>query len=284
MKRYLALIISILLLINLVIWSQDFLSAQKTNQNLTVAYLDIGQGDAIYIEAPNGNQIIIDGGPNTALMSVLPKVMPYGDKSIDAIIITNPDADHMSGFVPLLEEYDIGFVVEPGTKSDTTTYKNIEQEIEKKNILHILARKGMKIVLDKEKNVYFEILFPDRDVSSWERNDGSIVGNLVYGENKFLFMGDATLLTEGIVLAENDLSGTDVLKLGHHGSHTSTGVPLLREARPELGIISAGLNNRYGHPHKDVIGRLSLYEIPYFLTSTEGTIILSSDGKNIVKK
>ncbi len=287
MNKSLKIILGIFLLLNIFIWTNVLSSStniSKESEYLEISFLDIGQGDAIFIEAPNGRQMIVDGGPNTALMGELPKFLEFGDKTIDVIVITNPDADHISGFIPLLEDFEVYSVVEPGTVSETSTYKNLEEKIKEEGSPHILARAGTFIVLDKEKNIYFEILFPDRDVSSWERNDGSIVGRLVYGETSFLLMGDATILTEGIVTSSYDLSGTDILKLGHHGSKTSSGVPLLRETRPEIAIISRGKDNKYGHPHKEVIERLGIYDIPYLDTSTEGSITFLSDGESIKRR
>lgn len=248
---------------------------------LQVVILDVGQGDAIFIEAPNGNQMIIDGGPGTALSYVLPNVMKFSDRSIDTMIITNPDADHIGGFTDLLARYEIGSVIEPGTLSETETYSLLQEAITAEGVPHLFARAGMQVILDQEKNIYFEILFPDRDVSTWERNDGSLVGRLVYGETSFLLMGDATVLTEGIVASHFDLSGTDVLKTGHHGSRTSSGIALLQEAHPDMAIISAGKDNRYGHPHKEVIDRLVGLDIPYLGTYEAGTIECRSDGMKV---
>lgn len=285
MKNKPLLFVIILCVLNIFLYSYVFSISPKEASSvyLKVSYLDIGQGDAIYIEAPNGNQMIIDGGPNQNLMNALSEVMPFGDRTIDVIVVTNPDSDHYSGFIPLLENYEVYSVVEPGTTSDTGMYKTLQEKIKEEGAPHVLAEAGTKIYLDKDKDIYFEILFPDRDVSLWSSNDGSVVGKLVYNENSFLFTGDATLLTEGLVVSGYDLSDVDILKVGHHGSKTSTGVPLLRETRPELAIISAGKNNRYGHPNKEVLDRLGLYDIPFLVTSSEGTITLLSDGKNIVR-
>lgn len=274
--------LGILFFLVLVVWAQVYEGgiekSKKESAILTVAYLDIGQGDAIYIEAPNGRQMVIDGGPKETLMSELPAVMPFGDKTIDVMMVTNPDLDHYSGFIPLLEQYDVATVVEPGTHNDFGMYATLEQKIRDEGAEHVLARSGQRIILDQEKNVYFEILFPDRNVSSWDSNDGSIVGRLVYGESSFLFTGDSTLLTEGIVLANNDISGINVLKVGHHGSKTSTGVPLLREASPEYAVISAGAGNRYGHPTKLVLDRLASFGVKTLTTIDEGTIVFQTDG------
>lgn len=269
-----------------IIWFFILQSLPQDSGKLKVAFLDVGQGDAIYIEAPNGNQMIIDGGPGTALMNKLPEVLPWGDKTIDTVVITNPDADHYSGLIPLLEHYAIASVVEPGTRSETSLYQTLEEHIDKEDAPHVLATRGMEIILDSKKHISYEVLFPDRDVSTWETNDGSIVGKLTYGDTSFLLMGDATILTEGIVVAENKnmLDDIDVLKLGHHGSRTSSGNPILTATTPDVAIISAGLNNKYGHPHQEVIDRLLALHIPYLGTFKEGTIIYESDGKSLVKK
>ena len=153
-----------------------------------------------------------------------------------------------------------------------------------KGIDHAEAYSGQKIILDEERKVYLEILFPNRDVSSWDSNDGSIVSKLVYGETSVLLTGDATKLTEGLVVAGNDLHGIDILKIGHHGSKTSTGLSLLEESRPDMAIISAGENNRYGHPDELTIEILTEMQIPYLVTMDEGTITFVSDGKTFTRK
>lgn len=279
--------LGILFFFVLVVWAQVYEGgiekSKKEGGLLTVAFLDVGQGDAIYIEAPNGRQMVIDGGPKETLMTALPEVMPFGDKSIDVMMVTNPDLDHYSGFIPLLDQYRVSAVVEPGTHNDFGMYATLEQKIRDEGAEHLLARSGQRIILDQEKNVYFEILFPDRNVSSWDSNDGSIVGRLVYGDSAFLFTGDSTLLTEGIVLANNDISGIDVLKVGHHGSKTSTGVPLLRETDPEYAVISVGAGNRYGHPTKLVLDRLASFGVETLTTMNEGTIIFETDGQSLTR-
>lgn len=284
-NRQILTIFTLLFLFCAVVWSQAYISSPvKESDILKVSFLDIGQGDSIYIEAPNGKQMIIDGGPNQSILRALPEVMSYGDKTIDVIVVTNPDLDHYSGFLALLDSHKIGAVLEAGTSSDTSMYKELEDKIKNENIPHIIAKKGDRVVLDENRNIYFEILFPDRDVSKWSSNDGSLVGRLVYDDTSVLFTGDGTKLTEGIVVSGSDLSGTDILKVGHHGSSTSTGVSLLEEARPKLAIISAGLNNRYDHPKKDVTDRLTNFNIPYLVTMYEGTINCQSDGLEFVCK
>ena len=247
---------------------------------LKVAFLDIGQGDSIYIEAPNGNQMIIDGGPATNLMNALPPVLPFADHTIDTIMVTNPDADHYAGFIPLLKSYAIGSVIEPGTKNPSVMHRELQSLIHRMHIPELLARKDMTITLDSEHGVVFRVLFPDRDVSSWTTNDGSIVGILSYGATRIMFTGDATKKTESIVIADNEASAleSDILKVGHHGSRTSTSDSFVTVVDPRIAVISDGLHNKYGHPNKETHTTLARHQITIHRTDQEGTIGFISDG------
>jgi len=280
LKKYAPTIFIVLLYFSaIVIWCFVYLQENR-NDDLKVVFLDVGQGDSIYIEAPNGKQMLLDAGSNSAILSKLSKVMPFGDKSIDVVIITNPDTDHMGGVVDILQNYKVDMILESGTHSDTVTYRTLSQLIVQNKIQKKFARKGMRLVLDNKQNIYFDILFPDRDVSTWERNDGSVVGKLVYGTSSFMLMGDATKYTE-LLIAYNENPQTlnsQVLKLGHHGSHTSSSLLWLEKVKPEIAIVSAGLNNRYGHPHKDVIQRLSDLGIAVFGTYEKGEIMFKTNG------
>lgn len=257
---------------------------QSSGQYLKVVFLDIGQGDAIYIEAPNGKQMLIDGGPGIEILPKLIQVMPAFDKSIDILVVTNPDQDHIGGLVEVLKDYKVGMVLEPGTKSDTLIYKNLEKEIRENKINNQIIKSKTQIVLDEKRNIYFDILFPDRDVSSWERNDGSIVGKLVYGSKSFMLMGDATKYTENLISWSEDQKNlkSDVLKMGHHGSNTSSSILWLEIVHPIIAIISAGENNRYGHPSEDTLNNLNSLGIPYLMTYQKGNIIFKTDGIEIL--
>jgi competence protein ComEC len=252
---------------------------------LKFAVLDIGQGDAIYIEAPNGRQIMFDSGPGDVVLAQLAKVMPIADHSIDMLVITNPDKDHIGGFIPIIDKYDVGAVLEPGTFNESATYRNLEEKIKSKNIPDIIARQGMKIVLDGKQNVYIDILFPDRDVSSWTTNDGSIVAKLIYGNESIMLTGDATRATELILTKTipNQLKST-ILKVGHHGSHTSSSPDFIKLVAPDFAVISLGAKNSYGHPHKETLRSLSNFNIETFRTDELGTIIFESDGKSFYLK
>jgi competence protein ComEC len=254
----------------------------KDDGYLKVVFFDVGQGDAIYIEAPNGRQMLVDGGRGREILPKLIKTMPVFDRSIDVVIITNPDLDHIGGIVEVLKNYEVGLIIEPGTISDSLTYQRLEEEISENNISRIIAQNGQRLVLDKEENIYFDILFPDRDVSLWERNDGSVVGKLIFDDISFMLMGDATNYTENIISWNYDKKDlvSNILKLGHHGSKTSSSKLWLDFVNPDLAIISAGENNQYGHPHKEVLDRLILLDIPY-LSTMDGNLIFKTNGQNL---
>jgi competence protein ComEC len=268
----------ILLVINIYLFRLDF---TKDIPGLTFVMLDVGQGDALFIESPTGTQILIDAGPARKVLGPLSRVMSPFDRHIDAIVITNPDADHIGGFLDILKRYNVDQVFEPGTLNDSRIYQNLETQIENKKIEKILARKGMR--LDLGGGVIIDILFPDHDVSSWTANDGSVVAKLQYGETSIMLTGDSTAKTEKIILdqfTEQSLDST-ILKVGHHGSRTSSSIPFVKEVSPEYALISDGKDNKYGHPHQDTLGTLLSVSAKILRTDLLGTIIMQSDGKNV---
>lgn len=248
---------------------------------LKVSFLDVGQGDAIYVEAPNGAQMVIDGGPEGALADPLSRVMPFGDKSINVLLVTNPDTDHYAGFLGVLKSgYRIGAVIEPGTVSATPTHREFQKLITEAGTPEIMARRGMTIDLDAELGIRFTILFPDRDVSSWTTNDGSIQGILSYGATRIYFAGDGTKRAEGLILSRNRAGElkSSILKVGHHGSTTSTSEELLAAVAPTYAVISAGKGNRYGLPKQATLDALAKRIVKILRTDELGTVTFVSDG------
>jgi competence protein ComEC len=204
--------------------------------------------------------------------------MPLFDKSIDAIIITNPDQDHIGGFLDVLKVYKVGQVYEAGTWNESKTYENLKNKIKEKNIPISLAKKGMRIKLGG--GAVLDILFPDRDVSTWTTNDGSVVAKLSYGETSVMLTGDATSETEKLILGNNSLEvlDVDILKIAHHGSRTSTSDIFMEAVTPEYAIISSDGGKKYGHPHKETLDTLNFFGSKIFRTDLLGTIIMKSDG------
>jgi len=269
-KNIHAILIGVFVLINIFIWSAVF--AVEKNGIMIVAFLDVGQGDAIFIEAPNGNQVLLDGGSNKKVLQGLSSIMPFYDRSIDMIIASHPDQDHIGGLPEVLKRYKVDTAMEPGVKHDTAVYENLTTIIKNKKIKHVLARRGQQIFLDE--NIFIEILFPNMDVTDWDTNDASIIARLVYGDISFMLTGDSPQRIERyIVSLDGESLESTVLKLGHHGSKTSSSEEFVGYVNPEFAIVSAGSENRYGHPHKDVIDIVTEFDIPIFSTIESGTIV-----------
>ena len=274
-KNYVLLFLVIILTVCLVYLFRIDLQSRKTG--LTFAMLDVGQGDALFIESPTGTQVLIDAGPARRLMGPLSQIMSPFDRSIDAIVITNPDADHISGFADVLKKYEVGILLEPGTFNESKTFQNIKDEIERKNIPDVLAKKGMK--LDLGGDVFIDILFPDRDVSSWNPNDCSIVARLSYGDMSVMLTGDSTIKTEKIILEDfkkENLTST-ILKVGHHGSRTSSSDAFVKAVAPRYALISDAKDNKYGHPHQEVVDLFSEIGAKIMRTDLLGTIVMKCD-------
>lgn len=272
-------VLGIFLTANIFIWAAVMRADQ--HGELTVAFLDIGQGDAIYIEAPNGNQMLVDGGPSgSATLRALGQVMPFYDRSLDLVLATHPDQDHVGGLPDVIDRMQVDNVVTTENISGTGAYAAFEEAIRTEHARRILARSGERIILDE--GVIFEILFPDRNARGWETNRGSIVARLSYGNESFLLTGDSPQAVERYLVGKNGgaLHST-VLKLGHHGSRTSSSREFLSAVNPEHAVISAGLNNKYGHPHKEVLDLLAELKIPKLSTIDHGTIIFKTDGAEL---
>lgn len=249
---------------------------------LTVAILDVGQGDSIFIETPNGKQVLIDGGATKKVLLELGKVMPVGDNSLDLVIATHPDKDHIGGLIPVLENYDVSQILESPVEGTTKTFSIFKDAVAKEKSDRVLAEAGQTILLDSANNIYLKILWPGKVASGVLTNEAAIVAELVFGESEFLFTADIPAFVEETLAASfPEEINTDVLKVAHHGSRYSSSFNFLEAASPDVAVISAGKNNSYGHPHKDTLGRLTKLKIPILGTYDEGTIIFESDGSVI---
>ena len=251
------------------------------HDTLRVSFLDVGQGDAVLIEAPNGNQLLYDAGPPSgATLRELGRIMPFWDRSIDVAVLSHPDLDHIGGYPEVFKRYDIGVAVQSGASSDNGVHDAVQVAIASEDAGHIVARRGMTIELGG--GVFADILYPNRDMVGEETNSASIVLRVRYGETAFLLSGDLPIEEENkLAKMYGDKLSADVLKLGHHGSRTSTSPYWLSAVGPDMAVISAGKDNRYGHPHKEVLDILKEKNIPSLTTFEEGTITFSSDGETV---
>ena len=265
-------ILSIFFVTTSFIWLTIF--SQAPDNILEVSFFDIGQGDAIFIETPNGRQVLIDGGPDKSVLEKLGQEMPVYDRTIDLIILTHPDADHITGLVEALKYYQIGHILTSGFEKETIIYQKWRDLIEERNIPLTIAQTGQRIIL--QEGIVLNILWPEANVTFKNANNASVVGQLIYGQIEFLLTGDIEKEIEQRLLNQNLDLTSDVLKAPHHGSRTSSSQNFLDAVNPQIAVISVGLNNRYKHPHSAILERLKNYII--YRTDKDGDIQISTDG------
>jgi beta-lactamase superfamily II metal-dependent hydrolase len=249
----------------------------------SVSMLDVGQGDSFFIQTSTGKQMLIDGGKDATVLGELAKVMPWGDRSIDIVLATHPDMDHIGGLDEVFKRYKVDMFLTSEVGGETQEYKHLISLVSNKKIPAYFVRQGMKF--DLSSTEYFLVLFPDREVKGWETNTGSVVGKFVSGERSVLFTGDSPAPIEQYLSKSiPELLDVDILKLGHHGSRTSTTAAYLKVTTPSLTLISAGKNNSYGHPHKEVTDLLKQFSIPFISTQDSGTVTFETDGVRWYRK
>lgn len=273
------ILLSFLFLCAAAILYVSFFNLPQKENDLRVHFFDVGQGDATFIESPNGVQILIDGGPDSGVLRELSHVMGFFDRSIDLVIATHPDKDHIGGLVDVLERYDVETILITENESNTSVSELLQELITREGADIVYARSGQIFTFD---GAVLHILFPDRNVRDLESNTSSIVTRLVYGEIEFIFTGDSPRsIEEYLVRTYGNGLKSDVLKVGHHGSKTSTAEAFASAVDPGYAVISSGENNRYGHPHEAVTRLLKDKNITTLYTEKEGTITLYSDGVDI---
>lgn len=246
----------------------------ETGSQLQIHYLDVGQGDATLIEC-DGHFMLIDAGNNdkgTAVQSYLSK---QGVSNLDYVIGTHPDADHIGGLDVIITKFDCKAVFLENEQKDTATYRDVLDAISYRGYQKTAPAVGEQYQLG---DAVFTIVGPS--TIGTESNDNSIALVLQYGQNKFYFVGDAGEKEEESILETGIDVSADVYKIGHHGSKTSTGEDMLAAVDPTYAVISVG-ENSYGHPSADVLTKLREKDISLFRTDEQGTLIATSDGKNI---
>ena len=277
-------------------------------KDLEVSFFDIGQGDAALVQTPNGENILIDAGPDTLILHRLSKKLSIFNNDIDLAIMSHPDSDHIAGFISVFEDYDIKNILENGDNQKGSdvyeeTLEKIKLEKEKLSSNIYIANCGDKINLykntfnnkDNEKSLDMYILSPlQNNMSTLGTNENSIVILLIYGDYSFLFTGDMTKEIEKKIFLNIDncfnnvdaeqikihLKNLTVLKVSHHGSNTASSEDFLKKIKPKYSIISAGKNNRYGHPNLDTLNLINRYSEYTFNTINDGNIYFSTNGKD----
>lgn len=247
----------------------------NTAGTLQVRYLDIGQGDSILITTPNGFTMLIDGGEKNS--GSLDYLRTYNVKRINIMVATHPDADHIGGLVDILRSgIPIDEVITSGYTSTTRTYEQFLDGIISSKAKYTEVHRGDTITLD---GLTFPVLSPGINDNFYDSNNGSVVLRLVFGPTTFLFTGDAEKEAEASMLAAKVTLRADILKLGHHGSSTSTTPAFLAAVSPKVAIYSAGLDNSYGHPHRETIDKLNKAGVQIYGTAINGTITVTADSE-----
>lgn len=262
----------------------DFLNQGRAANELEVDFLDVGQGDAILIKTPAGQNILIDGGPDNTVIKRLSENLPWWERTIDLVILTHPHDDHVNGLNDVLKRYNVEKILYTGVTHSSPGYLSWLELIRSKKIPLVIIDQPQEITLDED--CYLDIIYPrtsflNREVDNL--NNSSIVARLVYGQTVFLLTGDAEAEVEQELLdlaSTTDLSAP-MLKVGHHGSDTSSSEEFLDTVQPQIAIIPAALENKFGHPSLRVVKRLERLGAAVYQTGVDGTVRAVSDGVEI---
>jgi competence protein ComEC len=277
-KNFSLIVLAALFILNIFAWIAVF--DLKENKFLKVIFFDVGQGDASFIETPQRHQILIDGGPSSVILEKLGENLPFWDRTIDLVILTHPESDHLTGLLEVLKKYKVENILWTGIVRDTPEYKEWLNLIEKEGAKIKIAQAGQKIIASEAT---FYILNPSENLEGKiikDSNDTSIVSKLVFGKNSFLFTGDIYNSVEKEFVSGGIDLKSDILKVAHHGSKTSTSQEFLERVLPEIAVISVAKDNAYGHPYQEVLERLEKYA-KIFRTDRNGDIKIFSDGNSL---
>lgn len=253
--------------------NSNFNNVNTINGNLTVSFLDVGQGDSIFI-GYNEKTMLIDAGEKDEGAVVSEYLHNHNISDLEYVVATHPHSDHIGGMEEILNEFQVEHFIDSGFPHNSKTYENMLTTIDKKNIPFELAKKGEEIEFDPAVDV--EVLNPGSEYSD-ELNENSIVLKVSYGEVSFLLMGDAGLETEGKLMDTGYNLESEILKVGHHASRSGSGESSISKVNPEISVIEVGEGNDYGHPHAEILERLQKTSSVY-RTDLDGTIVVTTDG------
>lgn len=238
--------------------------------------IDCGQGDSILAKSPEGGTVLIDAGDTGTKDKILPQLKKQGVTTIDLLVATHPHADHIGSMQAILENYKVNKVLLTDATHTTNTYLKILETVKSLKIPKVIAKAGDTMQIG---GIGIEILGPVKKYD--DLNDMSVVLRLTYGKSAFVLTGDAEKESENDILKKFSDLHADVLKIGHHGSETSTGKSFLAAVAPKYAAISVGKGNDYGHPHKPTLNLLNKNRIAVYRTDLSGNIFFYSDGETV---
>lgn len=254
-------------------------SGESSDGVLEVYFLDVGQGDATLVKFPSGKWMLIDGGERHQGEKVITMLREAGVEQLDIIVATHPDSDHIGGLPKVIDAFPVESVYAPKVKHTTKTYQDFLLAVQKKGVKIRTAQAGVELDIGKGSEAV--MVGPVKEYPEKDKNSWSAVLRIKHGENTFLLTGDATIQAEQDMIEDGQPLQAIVLKVGHHGSDTSTGPDFLAEVKPEIAVISLGKNS-YGHPSPDVLHTLSKAGVrDIYRTDEHGTIRMISDKKSL---
>ncbi|RUL56374.1 MBL fold metallo-hydrolase [Lysinibacillus antri] len=248
---------------------------ETSGKDMLIHFIDVGQGDSIFIQTPNGETMLVDGGTRSAGQEVVAYLQQQNVKQLNYIVATHPDADHIGGLIPVLNAIPVHNFIDSGKVHTSQTYEDMLSLIQTKKIPFSVAHVGDTVPLDEDLNI--TVISADETAS--DNNEASVVLKVTYNDISLLLTGDAGVELEEQMLTSKDIQAT-ILKAGHHGSNTSSSLPFLQAVQPEVTILSYGQNNSYGHPHLEVIEYLRQVGSKIYGTAESGSIVITTDGKN----
>ncbi|MFJ7668157.1 MBL fold metallo-hydrolase [Lysinibacillus sp. NPDC097195] len=272
MKKLLFVLLSIFVLAGCTSTLETEQVPVAAGHEMRVHFIDVGQGDSILIESPNGKTMLVDGGVKGAGQQVVSYINKLGIDKLDIVVATHPDADHIGGLIPVLNSIPIEQFYDSGKVHTSQTFEEMLSLIDTKNIPYNVPKTGDRMTFDDE----LEVKVLNANENAVDNNDASIVLKVTYGNISFLLTGDAGVALEKDML-QQDVKAT-VLKAGHHGSNTSSSQSFIQAVQPEVTILSYGQDNKYGHPHAEVVERLQAIGSKIYATAEAGTVTVSTDG------
>ncbi|MDP8234837.1 MAG: ComEC/Rec2 family competence protein [Candidatus Erginobacter occultus] len=245
---------------------------------LRVHFIDVGQGDCSLVQCPNGTAILVDGGRIWTYPFLIDYLKNAGVEKIDLLVLSHPHGDHFGGLIKVLKEFPVAVILDSGKDDTGEHYQRFLETVKSRTEVDFkLARAGDRFTFGEVKML---VIHPSSRLPATV-NNSSIIFKLTYGDSDFLFTGDAEMEAEAEAMSRGFNLRSEVLKVGHHGSRTSTGPAFLSRASPRWAVIPAGENNSYGHPHPEVTRRLKMRGTKIYQTGTEGTVLFLSNGKDL---
>lgn len=269
----------------LVFWRGNFLAPPKIDSNLKIAFMDIGQGDATLIRFPNGEKMLVDCGQDATILAALGRNLRWNDRVIDYLVASHPDADHYGGCVDVLTRYQVRHIYFNGFEKESSQllqqfHATVAAEIQTDGADFTLVSTTQKLVI---ASTTVQFLYPDHDITrdphvpgvkKIDSNNTSIVLKISYGDSDVLVTGDMEIPLENyLVNTRAALLASEILKVGHHGSRSSSGETFLEAVAPQHAVISSGKNNRYGHPHRNVLYRMQRLGVKIWRTDEKSDIL-----------